>query len=148
MEHPPDWFWNILESTRPSLMKLESWLVTAPREHVEEFAAAYELAAKTLCDYWDGPLVDGIQYSEDDTEDLCNWIVSQGRELWHKVAGGDLDIGHVASVVARRDYNLLPVAIKDWSTEVRDPKHRGYQAPESIAMGVYYSRFGKVWSGD
>ena len=84
MESPPDWFWNILDSTRPSLAALEAWLVNAPKKRLEQFASAYELAAHSLRDYWDGPLVDGIQYSEDDTEDLCNWIVAQGRELWQE----------------------------------------------------------------
>lgn len=134
--------------TRPSLAGLETWLVNAPKEQLEQFAAAYEFAAQSLCGYWDGPLVDGIQYSEDDIEDLCNWIVSQGRELWQKVAGGDIDIGRVASIVARRDYHLLPVTIKEWTKEVRDRKHRGYQDPALIAMGVHYTRCGTVWPGD
>jgi hypothetical protein len=147
MEAPPDWFWNILDSTRPSLAALETWLVNAPKEQLEEFANVYELAAQSLCDYWDGPLVDNLQYSEDDTEDLCNWVVSQGRELWQRVRAGDIDIGCVASILSKGEFHLLPVPTEQWSTEVSNPKHRGYQDPALIAMGVYFTRFGMVWPG-
>jgi len=148
MESPPDWFWNILDSTRPSLAALEAWLVNAPKKRLEQFASAYELAAHSLRDYWDGPLVDGIQYSEDDTEDLCNWIVAQGRELWQRVRAGDIDIGRVASIVSKGHFHLLPVPTDKWTTEVHNPKHLGYQDPALIAMGVYHSRFGAIWGGN
>ena len=57
MESPPDWFWNVLDSKRPSLAALEAWLVNTPKERLEQFASAYELAAHSLSDYWDGPLL-------------------------------------------------------------------------------------------
>jgi hypothetical protein len=142
MNDPKDWFWKALDATRPSLAALESWLMNASQEHVEQFAAEYELAAQALCDYWDGPIVDGVEYSEDDTEDLCDWVVAQGRELWHKVKDREIDIGTIALVHSRGNYDLLPVPVSEWTTEVRDSKHRGYQDPASIASGVYRSRFG------
>jgi hypothetical protein len=116
--------------------------MNATQKKVEEFLTAYELAAQTLCDYWDGPVVDGVQYSEDDTEDLCNWVVSQGRDLWQCVVEGDIDIGTIASIISSREFHLLPVAIAEWTTTVGDPRHRGYQDPALIAQGVNLTRFG------
>ena len=148
METPPDWFWDVLQSTRPSLAKLEAWLVDASEEKLEQFASAYELAAQSVCDYWDGPIVEGVQYSEDDTEDVCNWIVSQGHGLWRCVQVGDIDIERIATAISKGEFRLLPTPTEEWTKEVSDPKHYGYQDPALIAAGVYYSRFGKVWGGN
>ena len=140
--HPPDWFWDVLERTRPDLARLESWLMAASAEQVRQFADAFENAAMTLCDYWDGPMVDGIQYSEDDTEDLCQWIVSQGRDLWTKLMNGKLDLTDVARHIARSEIDKLPAKTEEWNSTVNDLRHFGYQSPECIAHAVYYSRFG------
>jgi hypothetical protein len=75
---PPDWFWETLEGARPQLNTLAAELEAMPRERLVDFAAAYRDAACAVCDYWDGPVVDGIEFSEDDSEDLANWVVSVG----------------------------------------------------------------------
>src|SRR5713226_10200850 len=96
MHEPPEWFWRVLDSTRPDLQRLEAWLETASKEQVEQFAHAFEIAAAAVCDFWDGPEVDGVVYSEDDTEDLCKWVVGQGRDLWKSVVDGDRTLANVA----------------------------------------------------
>ncbi|MEZ6136324.1 MAG: hypothetical protein R3C53_15625 [Pirellulaceae bacterium] len=148
METPPDWFWDVLQSTSPSLKALEAWLVNVPKERVEQFASAYELAAQSLCDYWNGPIVDGVQYSEDDTEDVCNWIVSQGPGLWQRVFTGELDLERVAKIIFNGHFHLLPEPVIEWSEDVADPAHDGYQDPALIAAGVFYSRFGELYGGN
>lgn len=142
MEQPSDWFWAMLEAASPSLAKLEAKLVEATKEELRRFGSEYRFASESLCDYWDGPVVFGIQYSEDDTEDVCNWIVSQGRELWHRIINGEIAFTNVAEMLARQEFARFPIAVTDWTMEVADPRHCGYQAPSAIAAGVYFTRFG------
>jgi hypothetical protein len=46
------------------------------------FWALLDDASEQVCDYWRGPTVDGIAFSEDDTEDLCDRVVSRGAGFW------------------------------------------------------------------
>ncbi|MBX7218538.1 MAG: DUF4240 domain-containing protein [Blastocatellia bacterium] len=88
----PDWFWEVLESAKPELQRLVDWLEAASREEIVEFQRTYEDAAQAICDYWDGPVVGDIVFSEDDTEDFCTWVVSQGRALWEQaLVAADLE---------------------------------------------------------
>ena len=89
----PAWFWSMLDETRPSLENLALLLEDLSRERLVQFAFHYQAAAQEVCDYWQGPVVDDISFSEDDTEDLCNWVVGQGRSMWeHALSlGSDLE---------------------------------------------------------
>ncbi|WP_406088236.1 hypothetical protein [Kitasatospora purpeofusca] len=139
-DHASDWFWEVLESTRPRLSALESWLESQPREVLEAFALAYESAAESLADFSDGVSVDGDVWSEDSTEDLCMWVVGQGRGLWSSVVVGDRPLEDVARTYLGRA-PLLPDGVPLWDEEVSDPGHRGYQSPGAIVHGVYRTRF-------
>nr|BFE62418.1 hypothetical protein GCM10020063_069440 [Dactylosporangium thailandense] len=77
-----DRFWDVLESHGRSQARLVGWLREASEDEIVDYQGSFEAAAEELADYWDGPVVDGVQYSEDDTEDLCLWIVGEGRESW------------------------------------------------------------------
>ncbi|MFE2109445.1 hypothetical protein ACFXAF_26790 [Kitasatospora sp. NPDC059463] len=141
-EHIPDRFWDALEAARPHLSALEAWLGSQPREVLEEFALAYECAAGALADFSEGVRVDGDAWSEDGTEDLCLWVVGQGRGLWRSVLAGDPGLEDVAQLYLGRVAAGPGQAVR-WDTEVSDPRHRGYQSPGAIAHGVYRSRFGE-----
>jgi hypothetical protein len=132
----PDWFWDVLEATRPNLAALEAALVAAPKATVAQFGFHYDTASLDLAEYSSGIEVDGVGWSEDDMEDLCEWIVGQGRAYWQSVIDGDRTL-----LAAARTY--LGDA-NHWSTEVNDPDHRGHQSPGGIAHGVYWSRFGEM----
>jgi hypothetical protein len=138
VDEPPAWFWAVIEETRPNLAALEAWLVAQPKATVERFANAYWDASSELCDYSEGVLINGDVWSEDSTEDLCAWVVSQGRALWVSVASGERSLAEVAEVYLGRATDAGSIR---WTTEVSDPRHRGYQSPEGIARGVYWSRF-------
>ncbi|MGW4382257.1 hypothetical protein [Kitasatospora sp. NPDC004531] len=136
----PDRFWAALAAARPQLSALERWLVAQPREVVEEFALAYETAAGALADTVEGVRVDGDDWSEDSTEDLCDWVVGQGRELWTAVAAGELPLEQAAQLYLGRAVPH-PGSVTEWDAEVADPGHRGYQSPRHLAHGVYRTRF-------
>jgi hypothetical protein len=145
MDKPPDWFWKLIDSTRPDLQRLETWLLSASREEIEQFAMAYEIAAESVGEYWAGPDVDGVQFSEDDTEDLCKWVVSQGQTFWESAISGEPSLVELARLYWRAEDGEIP-ELPNWTTEVANPQHEGYQSPEYIAYGVYESRFGESLS--
>lgn len=130
-----DWFWDVIAATAPRVAALEAWLAAQPRTTVQRFAFAYEDASTELADYADGITVDGVTFSEDDMEDLCDWVVSQGRAYWETVVSGELPLAEAA--LAYHDDTT------HWDTAVTDPGHRGYQSPSGIAHGVYRTRFGE-----
>jgi hypothetical protein len=66
---PAEWFWTLLDTARPSLLTLSHELEQLPRERLVEFACAYRDASEQICDFWLGPTVDRIAFSEDDTEE-------------------------------------------------------------------------------
>ncbi|MGW2183793.1 hypothetical protein ACWCXX_38535 [Streptomyces sp. NPDC001732] len=144
-DHVPDWFWEVLETTRPRLSALESWLGSQRREVLEDFALAYLDAAETLVDFSEGVSVDGDIWSEDSTEDLCMWVVGQGRGLWQLVTAGKLSLEEVAQAYLGRT-PLLPAGAAPWDGVVTGPGHRGYQSPEAIVYGVYRTRFAEELS--
>ncbi|GAA1410261.1 hypothetical protein GCM10009639_61120 [Kitasatospora putterlickiae] len=133
----PDWFWDALDATRPRLSALESWLERRPRDVLEAFALAHEEAAEALADYAEGVRVNGDVWSEDDTEDLCGWVVGQGRAFWGSVIAGERSLEEAARLYLDPD----PDQVLPWDEEVANPEHRGYQSPGSIAHGVYRTRF-------
>jgi len=132
----PDWFWDVIHATKPNVAVLEAWLMTAPKQTVEQFGYHYDTAALELADYWDGIRVGDTTFSEDDMEDLCHWIVSQGRAYWQSVIDGDRTL-----VDAAETYRFQA---NHWNPAVADPAHHGYQSPSGIAHGVYWSRFGEL----
>ncbi|KJY37052.1 hypothetical protein [Streptomyces sp. NRRL S-495] len=139
-DHVPDWFWEVLDATRPRLSALELWLESRSREELEAFASAYESAAESLADFSEGVSVDGDVWSEDSTEDLCLWVVGQGYSLWNSVIVGDLRLEEAARMYLGRA-PLLPEGVAPWDGEVSNPEHRGYQSPGAIVHGVHRTRF-------
>jgi hypothetical protein len=137
----PDWFWQLLDSSRPILQDLAAKLEVLPREELVAYAATYERAVQSLCDAWAGPEVDGIQFSEDDTEDLCRWVVSEGQELYVQAVALQ---GRLASIVPRYwasergDDREHP----SWSVQLENEAYRGHQSPRDIVYAIYEARFG------
>lgn len=70
---------------RPSFVALARHLEQLPRDELVEFAKTYRDTSEEVCDYWAGPTVDATAFSEDDTEDFCDWVVSRGEAYWRQV---------------------------------------------------------------
>lgn len=141
----PDWFWELLDSCRPSLQALATKLEALPRERLVAYAALYERAAEELCDYWSGPIVDGEQLSVDDTEDLCHWIVSQGSEVYAQALAlhGQLEPLWLHYRASERGEDP---GFPAWSVEVQNEAYKGFQSPAGIPHPIYEARFGSsLW---
>ncbi len=139
----PEWFWSLIETTKPSLALLIERLEALSQAELEQWQRAYELAAAAIVPYWDGPDMGGNLgvLSEDSTEDLCEWIVSQGRELWQRATGPGADLIYLAHLYQRAEQGLIP-EYPAWSTAVTNPEYRGYRDPCYIAYPIYRARFG------
>ena len=83
-----------------------------------------------VCEPWDGPLVDGVSFSEDDTEDFTDWVVSQGASAWHRACEAD-DLAELA-----REYQAARRA-PTWDIAVTEPAYGGWQTCKAIAYAVY-----------
>jgi hypothetical protein len=140
MAEVPEWFWEVLDTTRPSLLALERWLGDQPGTVLVEFARAYLEAAEALADYAQGVVVDGFVWSEDSTEDLCLWVVGQGRDLWHAVVAGELTLAETAGAYLGRP-SPLSGAVTPWDQAVAHPGHRGSQSPDALVHAVHRTRF-------
>jgi hypothetical protein len=132
----PGWFWTTLDDARPELSRLCTFLEAMAREHLVAFARAYRDAAEAVCDYWDGP--EG--FSEDDTEDLCNWIVGQGQVVWRRAI--EAGPGALESLVrAFEAAEANPDSPGSWKTSVPRDEYRGWQSPSGIAYPIFARRF-------
>ncbi len=137
----PAWFWELLDSSRPSLLALARKLEQLPRDQLIAYAAIYKKAAQTLCNYWEGPVVDGMGFSEDDTEDLCCWIVAQGRRFYTEALRLR---GHLEPLV--RQYGASERGESSehppWFLDVANPGYSGYMSPSALPHAVFETRFG------
>ena len=149
MEETPDWFWEVIEVTRPHVSRLEAWLESQPKTILERFAFGYASAASSLVDYWQGHTL-GLcaGWSEDDTEDLCLWVVGQGRAYWASVASGQRAWADVVDAYERHESppDDGPDEPVQWIHST-NPDYRGSSTPDSIADGVYWKRFGEELHG-
>lgn len=142
------WFWNIIESNKPLLTNLEMTLEQSDQETVENYFALYTTASQEIVDYWDAP------FSEDSTEDICDWIVSQGKVFWEIVVNNEIDLLQAHQLMVEIDIvksesepKPTPKPTKyanmvcHWNNEVKNEKYQGYQSPKALAIGVYYEKF-------
>ncbi|MFB7256974.1 hypothetical protein [Streptomyces nojiriensis] len=142
LEDVPGWFWEVLDAARPSLSALEAWLEAQPRDVLEEYALAYLEAAEALIDFSEGVTVDGAGWSEDSTEDLCMWVVGQGRAFWRSTVEGAWELPDAAQAYLGRSSPLVG-EVTPWDEQVRRPEHTGYRSPGTLVHGVYRRRFGQ-----
>lgn len=78
------WFWKLIEQAWSDFELLCNQLRTMDLQRLEQFVAWFVLASQYTRDPWDGPYVSEIggHLSEDDMQDLNDWIVAQGKRAW------------------------------------------------------------------
>ena len=138
----PEWFWELLDASRPSLQLLVDALEARPKEDLVAFARAFEEAAEEVCDYWDGPVVDDVPFSEDGTEDLCKWVVSQGRELWQQAVSKTIPLDDLVRLYWASG-DSRDVAHPRWETTVNKAAYDGWRSPAAIVYAIFATRFGE-----
>lgn len=79
-----EWFWNIINQASRSRENLRNFLSTMEKEELIRFEDEFLEASAQLND---DPY---LQYtdpdeSEDGVEDIINWVVSQGKDLYTKI---------------------------------------------------------------
>ncbi|MBS2032015.1 MAG: hypothetical protein JST54_29220 [Deltaproteobacteria bacterium] len=106
-----------------------------------EFGRVFRDAAEAIVPYWEGPLVDGIQFSEDDTEDLCHWIVGQGLETWQRaISERDLQFLAREAWQSRRTSTGRSTG---WDDDLDPDSFLGSRSILGMASAVFEARFGE-----
>ncbi len=78
-----DNFWEIIRKTDNSRNILEKILMEEDKDNIYKFAGEFTEAAIQLND---SPFLDYLEdLSEDETQDICYWIVSQGKDLYQNI---------------------------------------------------------------
>jgi hypothetical protein len=119
----------VLDEARPSLQALIKVLEAMPREQLIAYARHYDEAMWEVCDTWDGPEVDGITFSEDDTEDLNLWVVSKGQTVWERAVASD-DLSELIREYWEEEHTT-------WDSSVENPRYRGHQSCRGIATVIF-----------
>ena len=114
----PDEFWDIIRRSAGNKDTLRDIMTQLSREQIFEFAQSFTEAATQLKD---DPFLQYVapNTSEDDMDDIANWVVSQGKEAYRQV----------------------------WENPETVPKHIDVDAPDNlyyIAESIYYKRFGEM----
>ena len=132
-------FWNVLESAMADLAGLAGWLESASQTEIEEFQIEFEAAKEELADYSEGIRLDGITTAEDGTEDICAWIVGQGRLVWETACSLKGDLCDYAREYERVESGRS--AKGAWNDSGMGERYRGSRSPGTLAYRVYEERF-------
>jgi hypothetical protein len=138
------WFWMVLEQARLDLGCLAVWLESASRLEIEEFAREFRCAkARVIADYSKGIEIDGVAFSDEVTEDFCDWIVAQGRPVWQAaLARRDYVFALAREYRRTRESGSKAAARQAWNPAVLGQKYAGSHTPRRLADAVYDARFG------
>jgi hypothetical protein len=137
------WFWLVLEQTRPDLGRLATWLEAASRAEIEDFAREFRRAkARVIADYSKRIEFDGVTFSEEVTEDFCDWIVAQGRRIWQAAVASRAYVSGLAREYQRAKESGSKAASRAWNGSALGQKYPGSHSPRLLAHAVYDARFG------
>ncbi len=83
-DHISETFWKIIDQAGKNQKKLYDILYTLDRKEVIDFEYNFIKARAQL---YDDPFIEviGIERSEDTILDICEWVVSQGKEHYSKI---------------------------------------------------------------
>jgi len=87
-------FWRLLEAAFPSKDRLIASLDALPRQELVAFVIHVEAARWEVREEWEGPFIhDNVGHlSEDGTQNLTDWIVSQGEAFWRGACGASDEV--------------------------------------------------------
>jgi hypothetical protein len=131
-------FWRLLEAAFPSKDRLIAALDALPRQELVAFVIHVEAARWEVREEWEGPFIDDNigHLSEDGTQNLTDWIVSQGEAFWRGTCS--------ASDGVLRD---LFFEHEDAAHDEAHPRHwvggGGTLSPWCSASASYRRRFGE-----
>jgi hypothetical protein len=133
-------FWTVLESAKQDLGRLAEWLESASQTEIVAFQTEFEAAKEDLADYSEGITFNGTTTSEDATQDICAWIVGQGRVVWEAAFSSKDDLSSYA-----QGYQLFESRRStkgSWNDSGLGDKYRGSRSAAILAYRIYEDRFG------
>jgi hypothetical protein len=143
VEDVSEWFWIVLEQTRPDLGRLAVWLEAASRQEIEDFAREFRRAkARVIADNSEGIEIDGVTFSKEVTEDFCDWIVAHGRHVWRAAVASRDYVSGLAREYQRAKKSGGKAASRAWNAATLGQKYPGSHAPRLLACAIYDARFG------
>ncbi|WP_206619141.1 DUF4240 domain-containing protein [Flavobacterium cerinum] len=77
-----DWFWNIIAESDKNREKLGAILSTFKRDEIAKFQ---EQLVDASIEIQDEPFLEFMEESEDDVEDIANWVVSNGKDYYNHI---------------------------------------------------------------
>ncbi|MGE8526093.1 DUF4240 domain-containing protein [Chryseobacterium rhizosphaerae] len=84
-----EWFWSIIGKADLNRDKLKEILTGFSKEEIIKFQEEFVDASVEL---QDEPFIDYMEESEDGVEDIANWVVSNGKELYFQIMGNPEEI--------------------------------------------------------
>jgi hypothetical protein len=83
-DHIPEIFWKIIKQAGKNQKRLYEILYALDRKEIIDFEYNFIRARAQL---YDEPFIEkiGIERSEDTILDICEWVVSQGKEYYSKI---------------------------------------------------------------
>ncbi|MCE3229975.1 MAG: hypothetical protein K0S32_4526 [Bacteroidetes bacterium] len=146
----PSWFWEIIDNSKPDLIKLEQKLEQLDKETLENYYGFYKAASQDICEPWSGPFIDDSigHLSEDSTSDLTDWIVSQGYDYWASISAlyEDEEAKEKALVEAFWTEDKVSKegkhgSLVKWTYTISNPTYKGYQSPGYLPIPIYKHKF-------
>lgn len=77
----PEKFWSLIHDAQQDSKKIHDLLLKADRNAIKRFSWNYEEASAQLKPEFDST----ESFSEDSIDELCNWIVAQGKDFYRQV---------------------------------------------------------------
>jgi hypothetical protein len=86
-----DWFWSIIASSRGDRERLRTELFGLGQQELRSFQSEFlDLAGELTIPPFDA----FVEISEDGLNDVAEWVVSQGKELYQSVLANPTSIPH------------------------------------------------------
>lgn len=94
-----EWFWSIIGRADLNRDKLKEILNDFSKEEIIKFQEEFVDASVEL---QDEPFIDYMEESEDGVEDIANWVVSNGKELYFQIMENPEEIPHSVNDVTEQ----------------------------------------------
>jgi hypothetical protein len=136
------WFWDLISECSPSLKYLEEQLESFSEEKLKKYLMYWDISSRALCAPWDGPYIDDEieQLSEDSTEELTDWIVSQGKSAWEYALRNPDQLSELFCI-SNGNGKSKEFETTLWNTKVSKKNHIGFQSPKDIAIIIIEELF-------